>query len=158
CVLLAGLFAPGRTSVTLPRPARDHTERMLGAFGVPVIARSSADGHTLTVNGPAVPRGATVCVPGDFSAAAFFLAAAAAPRGAAVPARDVNLSPPRAGLLAGRERMGARVERTRVREESGEPVGDVTVRGTAALAATTIAPEEVPALIDEIPAWVVAAS
>ena len=158
CVLLAGLFASGRTSVTLPRPARDHTERMLSAFGVPVTATSTAGGYTLAVNGPAVPKATPVRVPGDFSAAAFFLAAAAATPGAAVTARDVNLNPTRTGLLAVLERMGAGVERARVREESGEPVGDVTVRGPGALSATAIAPEEVPGLIDEVPAWVVAAS
>jgi 3-phosphoshikimate 1-carboxyvinyltransferase len=75
-----------------------------------------------------------------------------------VTARDVNLNPTRTGLLAVLERMGARVERARVREESGEPVGDVTVRGPGALSATAIEPEELPFLIDEIPAWVVAAS
>jgi 3-phosphoshikimate 1-carboxyvinyltransferase len=158
CVLLAGLFARGRTSVTLPRPARDHTERMLAAFGVPVAVATAAGAHTLAVNGPAVPRGMPVRVPGDFSAAAFFLAAAAASPGAVVTARDVNLNPTRTGLLAVLERMGARVERGRVREESGEPVGDVTVRGPGALSATAIEPEELPSLIDEIPAWAVAAS
>ncbi|MGH7729793.1 MAG: 3-phosphoshikimate 1-carboxyvinyltransferase [Candidatus Eiseniibacteriota bacterium] len=161
CVLLAGLFAHGRTTVTLPMPARDHTERMLAAFGVPVTVAGPPPGGstvTLAVVGPAVPNATRIRVPGDFSAAAFLLAAAAAHPGAAVTAVDVSLNPTRTGLLRVLERMGATVERARVREESGEPIGDVTVRGPARLRACTIAPEDVPSLIDEIPAWVVAAT
>jgi 3-phosphoshikimate 1-carboxyvinyltransferase len=99
-----------------------------------------------------------VPVPGDFSAAAFFLAAAAATPGASVTARDTSLNPTRTGLLSVLERMGATVTRARVREEGGEPIGDITVTGPERLRATSIAPEEVPALIDEIPAWTIAAS
>jgi len=161
CVLLAGLFASGRTSVTLPMPARDHTERMLAAFGVPVTVTGPAPGSravTLAVTGPAVPRATRVRVPGDFSAAAFFLAAAAARPGSVVTAVDVSLNPTRIGLLGVLERMGAGVERMHVREEGGEPIGDVTVRGPARLAPCAIAPEEVPAMIDEVPAWLIAAT
>jgi 3-phosphoshikimate 1-carboxyvinyltransferase len=160
CVVLAGLFAPGRTTVTLPMPARDHTERMLEAFGVRVARTGSGAGGevSLSVSGPAIPVAARIRVPGDFSAASFFLAAAAARAGSCVTATDVNLNPTRTGLLSVLERMGAEVERTRVRVESGEPIGDVTVRGPGRLRACSIAPEEVPSLIDEIPAWVIAAS
>ena len=160
CVLLAGLFAKGRTSVTLPMPARDHTERMLAAFGVPVTVSKAPDSAavTLAVTGPAVPRATRVRVPADFSAAAFFLAAAAARPGSVVTATDVSLNPTRTGLLAVLERMGAIVERSRVREESGEPIGDVTVRGPARLRACAIAEVEVPSMIDEIPAWIIAAT
>ncbi len=162
CVLLAGLFAEGRTTVILPMPARDHTQRMLAAFGIPVTSRPSApgaiSGPSWSVDGPAVPVATRVRVPGDFSAAALFLAVAAASPGALVTARDVNLNPTRTGLLAVLERMGAKVERARVRDEGGEPVGDVTVKGPDRLRACAIEPEEVPALIDEIPAWSVAAA
>ncbi len=164
CLLLAGLFADGRTSVTMPAPARDHTERLLGAFGIQVVVHASdprrpgGAGPTIAVHGPARPRGARLRVPGDFSAAAFFLVAAAAVPGASVVARDVNLNPTRTGLLAVLERMGAKVERSAVGEQGGEPVGDVTVTGPARLAACDIAPEEVPTLIDEVPAWAVAAT
>lgn len=160
CVLLAGLFAPGRTSVTLPMPARDHTERMFAAFGVPVtsVRSGSGPGVTLAVSGPSIPAGTRLRVAGDFSAAAFFLAAAAARPGASVTARDVALNPTRTGLLAVLERMGAMVERSNLREESGEPVGEVTVTGPARLTACAIGAVEVPALIDEIPAWAIAAS
>ncbi|MEK7329974.1 MAG: 3-phosphoshikimate 1-carboxyvinyltransferase, partial [Candidatus Eisenbacteria bacterium] len=82
CVLLAGLFAAGRTVVHLPAPVRDHTERMLRAFGVPVVATAGHPDHpggrgpAIAVEGPARPTGARLRIPGDFSAAAFFLAAA----------------------------------------------------------------------------------
>jgi 3-phosphoshikimate 1-carboxyvinyltransferase len=160
CLLLAGLFATGRTRVELPGPARDHTQRMLPAFGVPVLAATGppGSGGSIAVEGPARPTGARVAVPGDFSAAAFFLAAAAATPGATVTARDVNLNPTRTGLLDVLERMGARVERSRVRDACGEPVGDVSVIGPDALRASDIDAGEVPTLIDEVPAWVVAAS
>ncbi len=164
CVLLAGLFASGRTVVELPAPARDHTERMLRAFGIPVTVtpgRPGSDrsgGVAIAVEGPARPTGTRLRIPGDFSAAAFFLAAAAATPHARVTARDVNLNPTRTGLLAVLERMGAGIERSRLREEGGEPVGDVTVTGPARLAACDIEPAEVPSLIDEVPAWMIAAS
>jgi 3-phosphoshikimate 1-carboxyvinyltransferase len=164
CVLLAGLFAAGRTVVHLPAPARDHTERMLRAFGIPVVVTAGdadprgARGAAIAVEGPARPLGVRLRIPGDFSAAAFFLAAAAATPGATVTARDVNLNPTRTGLLTVLERMGARVERSHLRDEGGEPVADITVTGPVRLEGCDIDPAEVPALIDEIPAWVVAAS
>jgi 3-phosphoshikimate 1-carboxyvinyltransferase len=164
CVLLAGLFAAGRTVVRLPGPARDHTERMLPVFGVPIVASTGppapADGGgpMIAVEGPARPTGARLRVPGDFSAAAFFLAAAATTPGATVTAREVNLNPSRCGLLGVLERMGASVQRSQLREEGGEPVGDVTVTGPLQLAGCDIAPAEVPTMIDEVPAWVVAAT
>jgi 3-phosphoshikimate 1-carboxyvinyltransferase len=164
CVLLAGLFTSGRTQVELPGPARDHTERILRTFGIPVVVTGrhrdppGDRGRTIAVEGPAKPKGVRLSIPGDFSAAAFFLAGAAAMPGAVVTARDVNLNPTRAGLLAVLERMGASVERSRLRDESGETVGDVTVTGPRHLEACDIEPAEVVTLIDEVPAWVVAAS
>jgi 3-phosphoshikimate 1-carboxyvinyltransferase len=164
CVLLAGMFADGRTTVTLPAQARDHTERLLGAFGVRVAARAGDHGHPgpagpiLAVDGPARPRGARLRVPGDISAAAFFLAAAAASPGASVTARGVGLNPTRTGFLTVLERMGATVERAMLPETGGEPSADVTVRGPARLDACDIEPEEVPTLLDEVPAWAVVAT
>lgn len=158
CVLLAGLAASGATSVTLPGPARDHTERMLPAFGVPLEVRRAADGgRTVTVS-PGVPSAAALTVPGDFSAAAFALAAAAAHPGAEVTAAGVSLNPTRTGLLDVLREMGAPVEVANEREEAGEPVGDVTVRGPERLRAFDVPAEWVPRLVDEVPAWVVAAS
>ncbi|HET7224259.1 MAG TPA: 3-phosphoshikimate 1-carboxyvinyltransferase [Candidatus Eisenbacteria bacterium] len=158
CVLLAGLGAAGETVVELPGPARDHTERMLPAFGIEV-ARADGDGaHRLAVRGPVVPRATGLTVPGDFSAAAFFLAAAAAAPGASVTATGVGLNPTRTGLLQVLEAMGARVETTVRGHEANEPVGDVTVTGPARLRAFDVPAAWLPRLVDEVPAWAVAAA
>jgi 3-phosphoshikimate 1-carboxyvinyltransferase len=161
CVLLAGLAASGETCVRLPGPARDHTERMLPAFGVPLeVEPLAGGGRSVTVRGGITPRGATLRVPGDFSAAAFLLAAAAATPGASVTARRVSLNPTRTGFLDVLREMGAGVE---VREEpagaaAGEPAGDVTVTGPERLRAFDVPPAWVPRLVDEAPAWAVVAS
>jgi 3-phosphoshikimate 1-carboxyvinyltransferase len=158
-ILLAGTFAAGETTVELG-PARDHTERMLPGFGVPV-RREEVPGSgrsRRTVRGPCTLRGASLRVPGDFSAAAFFLAAAAATPGARVTAEGVSLNPTRTGLLVALEEMGAQVERETLGEEAGEPVGDVTVTGPDRLRAVAIGPERLPTMVDEVPAWAVAAA
>jgi 3-phosphoshikimate 1-carboxyvinyltransferase len=102
--------------------------------------------------------GCEVTVPGDASAAAFFLCAAAAEPGARVTAAGMTLNPTRTGLLGVLESMGATVERANERTIAGEPVGDVTVTGPSGLRAVEIAPALVPTLVDELPAWAVAAS
>src|SRR5207342_375652 len=116
------------TEVTLPGAARDHTERMLVAFGmVPDVTPTEHGGRRTRLEGPRVPVAADITVPGDFSAAAFFLAAAAATPGAAVTATGVNLNPTRTGLLDVLERMGAVVERCTTASDGGEDRGDVIV-------------------------------
>jgi 3-phosphoshikimate 1-carboxyvinyltransferase len=160
CVLLAGLFARGETVVELPGPARDHTERMLAAFGATVqVEPRPGLGPRVALRGPARLAGVTLEVPGDFSAAAFFLAAAAATPGASVTALGVSLNPTRTGLLDVLEGMGAAVERSpRARPAAGEPLGDVTVTGPERLRAFEIPAEWVPRLVDEVPAWAIAAT
>ena len=160
CVLLAGLSARGRTTVDLPGPARDHTERMFEAFGIPVVVETHADGaRRVTIEGPVTiaSRARTLTIPGDFSAAAFFLAASAAREGAEVTATGVNLNPTRTGLLDVLERMGANVTRAHLRVEAGEDVGDVTVRGKR-LSGIDVPASWLPRWIDEVPAWIVAAA
>ena len=152
-VLLAGLQARGATRVREPSLSRDHTERMLQAFGV-AVAR---EGTTVAVTGPARLQGTTVRVPGDLSSAAFFLVAAAARPGATVLIRDVGVNPTRSGILEVLEAMGATVVQERGREEAGEPVADVRVRG-GRLRGTTIGGELIPRLLDEIPALAVGAA
>jgi len=158
CVLLAATFAKGRTSVSLPGPARDHSLRMLGAFGAQVeVEPLAGGGRRASLLGPVRLAGPTrLRVPGDFSSAAFFLAAAAT--GGEVTARGVGLNPTRDGLLEVLERMGAEVVREDLGEESGEPVGDVTVRGRAALSGVDVPSGWIPRLIDEVPALAVAAA
>lgn len=159
CTLLAGLAAEGVTRVTLPGPARDHTERMLPAFGVALEQHPLATGgRRVTVVGGASLVGTDVSVPGDFSGAAFFLAAAAAEPGARVTVRGVNLNPTRTGLLDVLVEMGARVEIAGARDAAGEPVGDVTVTGPDRLHAFSVPAEWLPRMVDEAPAWAVLAA
>ena len=159
CVLLAGLCAEGRTTVRLPGPARDHTERMLPAFGVPLeVSVAPGGSRSVSVCGGATLHACDVAVPGDFSSAAFLLAAAAAEPGAEVTVLGVSLNPTRTGLLDVLAAMGAEPSITNRRDAAGEPLGDVTVRGPAALRAFDVPPEWVPRLVDEVPAWVVLAS
>jgi 3-phosphoshikimate 1-carboxyvinyltransferase len=151
-VLLAGLFAEGKTSVIQPAETRDHTERMLASFRV-VTERV---GNEISVVGGQIPRACDFTVPGDISSAAFWLVAAAALPGAKLIIRDVGLNPTRTAILAVLRRMGAPIMET-LHAGDGEPIGDLEIHG-AALTGTTILLEEVPNLIDEIPVIAVAAA
>jgi 3-phosphoshikimate 1-carboxyvinyltransferase len=152
-VLLAGLQATGETSVTEPMLSRDHTERMLAAFGVPV----RREGLTVGVHGQVSLRAARIAVPGDLSSAAFFLAAAAAFPDAEVVIRDVGVNPTRTGALEVLRAMGAMIAKGEERTEAGEPRADLSVRG-ARLRGVPIGADLVPRLIDEIPVLAVAAA
>src|SRR3954454_9319471 len=146
-VLLAGLHAEGTTSVTEPAATRDHTERALVAFGGSV----TIDGLTISVTGGQRLHGRELTVPGDFSSAAFWLVAAAARPGARVEIEDVGLNPTRIGLLDVLRRFGARVAVEVTTSDAGEPRGMVSVEGDRT-GTVTITPDEVPGLIDELPA------
>jgi 3-phosphoshikimate 1-carboxyvinyltransferase len=152
CVLLAGLFADGATTVVEPIPTRDHTERMLELAGARVTRRPTS----VTVEQAVVLRLPSVDVPGDISSAAPFLVGAAIVPGSSVTVHGVGLNPRRAGVLDVLERMGARVAIYNRRLIGGEPAGDVEVRASE-LVGTTIVAEEVPSLIDELPILAVAA-
>jgi 3-phosphoshikimate 1-carboxyvinyltransferase len=158
-ILLAAVQAAGPTALSTTAGVRDHTVRMLSAFGVPVEQRARACGAVeLRVRGPAALRACDVRVPGDFSAAAFFLAAAAATPGACVQAVGIGLDETRILLLEVLKDMGAAVEVTHVSLLGDEPVGDVTVIGPAQLTAGYVPATHVVGLVDEIPAWAVAAT
>jgi 3-phosphoshikimate 1-carboxyvinyltransferase len=146
-VLLAGLHAAGRTSVTEPAPTRDHTERALPAFGCEL----RRDGHTITIVGGQRLSAARLRVPGDISSGAFWAALAAGRPGSDIVVDGVGLNPSRIGLIALLRRAGADVETAIDDESAGEPVGRIRVRH-AANHSFVIAPEEVPGVIDEIPA------
>lgn len=152
-VLLAGLFAPGKTSVTQPATTRDHTERLLRAFDV----RVDTDGNHIAIHGGQVPRARHFKVPGDISSAAFWIVAAAASPGSRVLIKDLGLNPTRSAILSVLVRMGARISDTVLEDDGGEPIGSVEVRGET-LRGTTIKKEEVPNLIDEVPILAVAAA
>jgi len=159
CTLLAGLAADGVTRVTLPGPARDHTERMLPAFGIALECDALAGGgRRVSVRGGQALAANDVRVPGDFSAAAFLLAAAACEPGARVTARGVNLNPTRTAFLEVLAAMGAEVLVANERLETGEPSGDVTVSGPESLLAFDVPAAWLPRMIDEAPAWAIVAA
>jgi 3-phosphoshikimate 1-carboxyvinyltransferase len=151
-VLLAGLQAEGDTTVREGQASRDHTERMLRAFGVPLERSGSA----VTVHGGSPLRAAAVEVPGDASSAAFLVVAALVLPSSEVRVDGVLLNPGRVGFLDVLRRMGARIETGLDREEP-EPVGWIVARSSE-LHGVAIGGDVVPALIDEIPALTVAAA
>ncbi len=152
-LLLAGLQASGETSVREPVLSRDHTERMLSAFGV----APRRAGTTVTVVGGRPLAATEIAVAGDLSSAAFFLVGAAARPGAEICIRNVCVNPTRTGVLDVLEQMGARVRREHLRVEAGEPVADVVVSG-ARLRGVEVGRDLLPRLIDEVPALAVAAA
>ena len=152
-VLLAGLYARGRTTIVEPAPTRDHTELMLSAAGARVHRRPAL------VSLDPVDRLAleTVEVPGDFSSAAPFLVAAALLAESDVTFHGLGLNPRRIGLLKVLERMGARIAVFNRRRAGGEAVGDLQIRFSD-LVATRIDASEVPLLVDELPLFALAAA
>jgi 3-phosphoshikimate 1-carboxyvinyltransferase len=152
-VLLAGLQAAGETSVAEPFLSRDHTERMLTAFGV----TPEREGVTVTITGGARLAATALSIPGDLSSAAFFLAAAAAQGGGAVCVRDVGVNPTRTGILDVLAGMGATIRHDRARLEAGEPVADLTVSG-AGLRGVQIGADLIPRVVDEVPVLAVIAA
>jgi 3-phosphoshikimate 1-carboxyvinyltransferase len=152
-LLLAALSAQGSTSVTEPRLSRDHTERMLQASGVE-LERSQ---NTVTVAGGQSPAPLELRIPGDISSAIFLLVAATLIPGSDLTIVDVGLNPTRSGALEVLRRMGARLDIEVIREECGEPVGSVRARASS-LEGVAIRGEEIPSLIDEIPALAIAAA
>lgn len=155
-VLLAGCLGEGKTSVTEPSASRDHTERMLEFFGVPVLR----EGLRVTVQGGSRLGGVPVRVPGDPSSAAFWAVAATLVPGSHVSLREIAANPTRTAFLDVLDRMGARIERSPWEKGvigAPEPVMDLLVKA-APLKAADIEAEEVPALIDEVPILALAAS
>jgi len=158
CLLLAGLQADGPTSVWEPGASRDHTERMI-AQGGGSIEREEEDGGAATVTVWPVDKLdlRSIAVPGDFSSAAFLLVAAAIVPGSQVTVEGVGLNPTRVGLLDALIRMGADISIKARRTDGEEPVGDITARYSE-LISTDVEPSEIPTLIDELPAFMLAAA
>ncbi len=158
-LLLAGTRAQGMTTVCEPAPSRDHTERLLPLFGVPVLRDATG---CVSVIGPAALCAAHFDVPGDPSSAAFLIAAALLVPGSAVVLQDLALNPTRTGFLRVLTRMGALFDvdlaDASSAETAAEPTGTVRVRYSPALTGTTVTAEEVPALIDEVPILAVVAA
>ena len=153
CVLLAGLYAHGDTTVIEPAATRDYTERMLAALGADV----AVDGLRVRLRPGRKLAAQPIAVPGDFSSAAFFLVAAAIAPVADLTIENVGLNPRRTGLLETLLDMGADIEILDRREIAGEPVGDLRVRSSS-LRGIDVPTERVPDMIDEFPAFAIAAA
>jgi 3-phosphoshikimate 1-carboxyvinyltransferase len=152
-ILLAGLSATGTTRVTEPAPTRDHTERMLRAFGV----RVGREGASVTLSGGQPLTGTAIEVPADFSSAAFFLVAGAlaAPQGLRL--RNVGVNPTRTGLLEMLQLMGARISVHPRSVGDGEPIADLEVQASQ-LHGIEVPARLVPLSIDEFPVFFIAAA
>lgn len=153
CLLLAGLYADGRTSVTEPAPTRDHTERMLRGFGYAV----EQEGATVALHGGGELTACDIDVPADISSAAFFLVAASIAPGSDIVLRHVGVNPTRTGVINILRLMGADITGENAREVGGEPVADLRVRA-ARLTGIEIPAAQVPLAIDEFPALFIAAA
>ncbi len=153
CVLLAGLFAEGTTILKEPRKSRDHTERLLTYLDVPI----HVEGCTVHLQGRPSFEGKPVDIPGDISAAAFFMVAASIVPDSEIVITGLGLNPERTGILEILLEMGADISIINQREISGEPVGDIRIR-SAQLNGVTIGPERIPKTIDELPILCVAAA
>lgn len=154
CVLLAGLSVEGKTTVTEPALSRDHSERMLQAFGAKLDIDTET--NSVSVNGPVKLYGQSVVVPGDISSAAFWLVAGAIVSDSELLIENVGINPTRTGVLEALEMMGADITQENEREVAGEPVADLRVRSSK-LKGCTIEGDIIPRLIDEIPILAVAA-
>ncbi|WP_277374484.1 bifunctional prephenate dehydrogenase/3-phosphoshikimate 1-carboxyvinyltransferase [Pseudomonas sp. AA-38] len=153
CLLLAGLYAAGRTSVTEPAPTRDHTERMLRGFGYPV----SVEGSTASVESGHKLTATRIEVPADISSAAFFMVAASIAEGSELVLEHVGINPTRTGVIDILKLMGGDISLENQREVGGEPVADIRVRA-AKLKGIDIPEDLVPLAIDEFPVLFVAAA
>ena len=153
CVLLAGLYAEGVTSVTEPGVTRDHTERMLQAFGVDV----HVEGSKVTLSGGQRLKASAIDVPSDISSAAFFMVGASIAKGADVTLKHVGMNPTRTGVIDILKLMGADITISNEAQVGGEPVADIRIR-SAQLKGIDIPEALVPLAIDEFPAIFVAAA
>ena len=153
CILLAALQASGKTTFREPILSRDHTERLLPAFG----ASFRTEKQTLILHGPQRLEGTELDVPGDFSSAAFWMVLAAGLPGARLTLRRVGLNPTRTALISALLRMGAGLVEM-VEQPTPEPMGTISVQGGSPLKPTTVSGKEIPNLIDEIPILAVAAA
>ena len=153
CLLLAGIYAEGTTSVTEPAPTRDHTERFFRGFGYPI----EQQGATVSITSGGTLKATDIDVPTDISSAAFFMVGAAIAPGADVTLKHVGINPTRTGVIDILKLMGARIEILNAREVGGEPVADIRIQESA-LKGIQIPEALVPLAIDEFPVLFVAAA
>ena len=153
CILFAGMYADGATTVTEPVLSRDHSERMLEHFG----ARLTREGTAVTIQPEPQLAAREIPVPGDISSAAYFIAAAALVPHSEILIRNVGINPTRSGMLEVCRAMGADIQYLNERDDSGEPTADLLVRSSS-LKGTVIEGAIIPALIDELPVLAVMAA
>ncbi|WP_394173136.1 3-phosphoshikimate 1-carboxyvinyltransferase [Thalassotalea litorea] len=153
CVLLAGMYAQGTTVVTEPGITRDHTERMLNAFGYPV----NVDGNKVSIEGGGKLTACDITVPGDISSATFFIIAGLIAKQGTLTLRNVGMNPTRIGVLNIVRKMGANIEVVNARKAGDEPVADLIVHASE-LKGCDIDDADVPLAIDEFPAIFIAAA
>ena len=146
-LLLAGLYADGETEISEPVKSRDHTERMLPSYG----AKIKIEGFKIKIKGGQELKARNIDVPGDFSSAAFFIAAALLIPESDITIKGVGINPTRTGLLDVLEAIGADIGLTDIRDVSGEPVADIYCKTAGSLRAVKIGREIMPSLIDEFP-------
>ncbi|MEK9672186.1 MAG: 3-phosphoshikimate 1-carboxyvinyltransferase [Rhodospirillaceae bacterium] len=156
-ILLAGLNAPGVTTVIEPEPTRDHTENMLRWFGADVRIEDTGGGRRVSLVGQPELVARDISVPADISSAAFPIVAALVAPGSEVVLESVGLNPLRAGLLTTLWEMGANIEEKDRRVEAGEPVADLVVRAST-LKGVSVPAARAPSMIDEYPVLAVAAA
>lgn len=153
-ILLAGLWAEGETSVTEPEPTRDHTERMLRAFGYDV----KTDANRISLQGGGKLLATHIQVPSDISSAAFFMVGAAITEGADITLQAVGVNPTRTGIIEILKQMGADLSVENERIAGGEPIADIRIKGSTTLKGIHIPEDQVPLAIDEFPALFIAAA
>lgn len=153
CILFAGMYADGATTVTEPVLSRDHSERMLEHFG----ARLTREGTAVTIQPEPQLAAREIPVPGDISSAAYFIAAATLVPHSEILIRNVGINPTRSGMLEVCRAMGADIQYLNERDDSGEPTADLLVRSSS-LKGTVIEGAVIPALIDELPVLAVMAA
>jgi 3-phosphoshikimate 1-carboxyvinyltransferase len=147
CLLLAGLYANGETSLTESYQSRDHTERMLKFLG----GQIEVEGLTVKIKGNGSLFGKEISIPGDISAASFFIGAAAILRGSKVKILNVGLNPTRRGFIDVLLRMGAQIKITHREKKCEEEIGDIEIKGKNNLKGVVVQGKIIPRLIDEIP-------
>ncbi|MCF7887289.1 MAG: 3-phosphoshikimate 1-carboxyvinyltransferase [Candidatus Omnitrophica bacterium] len=152
-LLLAGLYAKGLTKVEEPTKSRDHTERMLKNFGANIEIE---DKKVTLTPGNKLRSPQEIFIPADFSSAAFFIVLGLILKNSQIRLKNVNLNPTRSGLLSVLKRMNAKIT-IENQNNQGEPYGDIVVKSSQ-LTATSVEPEEIPAMIDEVPILCVAAA
>jgi 3-phosphoshikimate 1-carboxyvinyltransferase len=156
-ILLAGLNAPGVTTVIEAQATRDHTERILQHFGAEITVTEDSDGRAIALTGQPELRVAEVDVPGDFSSAAFPLVAALITPDSALTLRNIGINPHRTGLLTTLLEMGANIDLNNECMLAGEPVADIKVRASR-LRGVEVGADRAPSMIDEYPVLAVAAA